>query len=218
MLPRQFGDTLVNLVPHLVRCNGPQLAGGDFDSDVELARVFNVDDHRVRPVAPGQKTRNQLNRVLRGGEADPNGGTVSQSLQSLQGERQVRAALIVGDSVDLVHDYRLHGLQDFAALFCRQQDVERLRRRNKDVWRAPKHGATLVHQGVAGAHRGADLRHEESALTRQLQDFAQRSFQVPLDIVSQRLQGRDVENFGLVHHDPNTSIMTAMPYFDGSTS
>ena len=38
---------------------------------------------------------------------------------------------------------------------------------------------------VAGADRGADLGHQQAALARHLQDFAQRNFQVLLDVVAQ---------------------------------
>ena len=41
-------------------------------------------------------------------------------------------------------------------------------------------------------------RHQQAALARQLQDFAERDFQVLLDVVAQRLQRRDVEDFGPV--------------------
>ena len=56
----------------------------------------------------------------------------------------------------------------------------------------------LVHQRVAGAHGGADLRHQQAALARHLQNFAERNFEVLLDVVAERLERRDVEYFGAV--------------------
>ena len=85
-----------------------------------------------------------------------------------------------------------------AALFRGQQDVERFRRGDQNVRRAPQHGAALVHQRVAGAHGHADFRHQQAALAGLLQDFAERDLEIFLNVVAQRLERRDVEDFGCV--------------------
>ena len=41
-------------------------------------------------------------------------------------------------------------------------------------------------------------RHQQAAFAGQRQDLAERAFEVLLDVVAQRLQRRDVENFGAV--------------------
>ena len=64
--------------------------------------------------------------------------------------------------------------------------------------RTLQHRAPLVHQRVAGADGGANLRHQEAALAGQRENFAQRNFEILLDVVAQRLQRRDVENFGAI--------------------
>jgi hypothetical protein len=119
-------------------------------------------------------------------------------LQTLQREREMRAALVVGHGVDFVHDHGFDIAQDGAASFRRQQDVERFGSRNQNMRRPLQHGAALVHQGVAGANRGANLRHQQAAVTRHLKNLPQRSFKIFLDVVAQRLERGDVKDFGAV--------------------
>ena len=53
-------------------------------------------------------------------------------------------------------------------------------------------------QRVAGADGGADLRHEQAALAGERENFAERSFQIFLDVVPQRFERRNVENLRAV--------------------
>ena len=55
-----------------------------------------------------------------------------------------------------------------------------------------------MHERVARADRSANLGHQQATLAGHLQNFAKRHFEVLLDIVAQRLQWRNVENFGAV--------------------
>ena len=57
----------------------------------------------------------------------------------------MRAALVVGDSVDLVDDHRLNMAQDGTAAIGGQQDVKRLRRGDQNVRRTLQHRAPLFH-------------------------------------------------------------------------
>ena len=142
--------------------------------------------------------RDFFDRLLGGRKPDAHRRAIGQRLQPLQRERQVRAALVVGDGVDFVHDDGLDIAQNRAALFRGQQDVERLGRGDQNVRRPLQHRPPLVHQRVAGADGGANLRHQQSALARHLQNLAERDFEILLDVVAQRLQRRDVENFSAV--------------------
>ena len=58
-----------------------------------------------------QETADGLDRTLRGREPDPVGTGVAQRLEPLEGEREVRAALVARDGVDLVDDDGLHRAQ-----------------------------------------------------------------------------------------------------------
>ena len=64
---------------------------------------------------PVRKSRDLLDRLLRGRKPMRNGWFAEQ-LQPLERKRQVRAALVVGDGVNFVHDHRLDIAQNLAAL------------------------------------------------------------------------------------------------------
>ena len=146
----------------------------------------------------GQKVSNFFDRLLGGGKANANRRTMRQRFQPLQRQRQMRAALVIRHGVDFIDDHGFDIAQNRAALLRGQQNVKRLRRGDQNMRRPLQHGPPLVHQGVAGADRGANLRHQQAALARHLQNFAKRHFEVFLDVVAQRLQRRDVEDFGAV--------------------
>ena len=82
---------------------------------------------------------------------------VDQPIEPLEREREVRAALVAGDRVDLVDDHRAQLAERRAALLGGQQDVQRLRRGDEDVRRPLRHLRALAGRRVAGAHRDADL-------------------------------------------------------------
>jgi hypothetical protein len=126
----------------------------------------------------GQECADQLDRVLRGGEADAlrrraaagekRAGrepvlAADQGVQPFERERQVSAALVVGDGVDFVDDDGADVAQMFPRLARGEQKVERLRRRDQDVRRVAQHAGALDGQRVAGADAGADGRAEIAA-------------------------------------------------------
>ena len=169
-----------------------------FHREIELPFVSDVHNHRRRPAVSGQEVSNFLDWFLGRGKSDAHRGTIRQSLQPLQRERQVRATLVVRYSVDFVHNNGFDIAQNGATLFRSQQNVERLRCCDQNVWRPLQHGAALMHQRVAGADRGANLRHQQAAFARHLKNFAQWDFEVLLNIVAQRLQRRDIQNFSSI--------------------
>ena len=77
--------------------------------------------------------------------------------QPLERERQMAAALVRRQRVDLVDDHRAGGRQHRAAGFRSQQDVERFRRGDDDVRRPAPHALALARGRIAGAHPGADI-------------------------------------------------------------
>ncbi len=197
MRERQLRQAVVNLAPHFVAGDRPQLRRRNFHREIQLAAMPDVHDRGRGTVRTGEEARDLFNRLLRRRQSDARGRR-RQQVQPLQRQRQVRAALVVGDGVDFVHDHRLDVPQDGAAAVGGEQDVQRFRRGHQDVRRPLDHLAPLLHQSVAGADGGADLRHQQAALARQRQDFAQRAVEILLDVVAQRLQRRDVEHFGRV--------------------
>ena len=107
----------------------------------------------------------------------------------------MRAALVVRHGVYFIYNHRFNVTQDGAALFRRQQDVKRLGRRHEYVRWVREHRPALRRQRVAGADCGADGWHQQPSLTRQRGDFTQRDFQIPANVVAQRLEGRNIKDF-----------------------
>ena len=163
---------------------GPELAhvlDGDDDLEVELLALPCVDE-RDLAVRPGHPTADLGERALCGREADPLERLLRDALEPLEREREVRAALRPGERVDLVEDHRLDRLQQVAAA-RREQEVERLGRRDQDVGRGAQHPLAVALRRVAGPHAHRELRadpHEGAA-------------EVPLDVVVERLERRDVQ-------------------------
>src|SRR5439155_19946593 len=87
------------------------------------------------------------------------------------------------DRVNLVEDQGLDVAEDLARL-RREQQEQRLRRRDQDVRRLPEHVAPLLLARVAGANADPERRVEAR----------ERPAQVALDVVVERLQRRDVED------------------------
>ena len=108
------------------------------------------------------------------------------------------AALVVCHGMDFIDNHGFHVPQNRAAFLGGEKDVQRLGSSHQNMRRPLQHGAALVHQRVPGAHRGANLRHQQTALPRHLQDFSERDFQVFLNVVAQSFQRRDVEDFSPV--------------------
>ncbi len=141
--------------------------------------------------------RDLFDRLLGGRQTDA-GRIVRQQFKAFERDGQVGAAFVVGDSVNFVDDDGLDVTENVAAAVGGQQDVERLGRGDQDVRRTLQHLAPLFHQGVAGANGGANLRHQVAAFTGQREDFAEWDLEVLLNVVAQRLQWRNIENFGRV--------------------
>jgi hypothetical protein len=89
----------------------------------------------------------------------------------------------------------------------RLPNVQRLWSGDQDVRRADEHGAALVGEGVSGAHRGANFGHEHAALSRELQDFAERGLEVFLNVVAKGFERGDVEHFGAVGQVSGKSLV-----------
>ena len=150
------------------------------DLDVELLRATRVDE-LDRP-ATRDEAPDLLHRPLRRREADALNGPLCQAIEAFDRQRQVCAALRAGDRVHLVEDERLDRLQHLAAA-GRKQQVERLRSRDQDVRVLAEHRGAVALRCVAGADSNVQLRAEPG----------ERAAEVPLDVVVERLQRRDVE-------------------------
>src|SRR5579862_6216596 len=198
MLANEIGYAIVNLVPHFMRRNRAKFASGNLNRQIEHALVADLHDHRIGTAAAGEKMRNQLDRFLRGREADAHGRPIGKSFEAFERKREMRAAFVVGDGVNFVDDNGFDGFQDFAAFRGGEQNIERFGRGDENMRRPREHLAALVHERVAGAHRGANFRHQETAFGGELQNFAERNLEVFLNVVAESLERRNVKNFEAV--------------------
>ena len=152
-----------------------------------------VDDRGQRPVADEQP-RDGLDRSLRRRQADAVRPRVAQRFEPLEREREVRAALVARDGVDLVDDHRVDRAQRGAPARARHQQVQRLRCRDDEARRLAHHARPLGARRVAGADTDVDRRRVEPELDRDRRDLAERPLQVLGDVDRERLQRRHVHD------------------------
>jgi hypothetical protein len=110
----------------------------------------------------------------------------------------VRAALRAGDGMNLVDDDGAERAEHRSAAHAREQDVERLRRRDEDVRRLAQHPGARGGRRVAGADGDADLGELLAVLLEAVLQLGERQLEVALDVVVERLERRDVEEMDRV--------------------
>ena len=125
-----------------------------------------------------------------------------EPVEAFEGERQVAAALVAGERVDLVHDDGVGGREQLASAAGGEQQVERFRGGDQDVRRFPGHPGPLRGRGVAGAEFGAHRGQGGALPHRPGGDSGERNLEVPADVGAQRLQRGDVHHAGLVRKRP----------------
>ena len=113
---------VVNLAPHFVRGHRPEFAPGHFHGEIQFAAIGNLHNRRLGAIRARQELTHQFDGISRGGKADPRRWLFREPFQPFQRQRQVRAALIVGNRVNLIHNHRLDRFQNFPALRGRKKD------------------------------------------------------------------------------------------------
>jgi hypothetical protein len=168
---------------------------GHDDAQVELLVGARVDDGDGR--RPGQEAGDLFGRAHGRAEADALGRLVEQSVETLEREGQVGAALGRGDGVDLVDDDGLHALEGLARLRG-EHEVERLGRRDEDVGRGAGEPAAVARARVAGAHAHRDVGSLGAQASSGLGDAHERRTEVAFDVDAECLERGDVEHAGAV--------------------
>ena len=172
VLAHEGGEPVVDLRPDLGGHHRRERRGRQLDGQVPCAGEAGVDD--LAGLLPVSRAGSATMRSMGFWVAEMpmrNGGCGTQRVQPLQREHQVRAALVVGERVQLVDDDRAHGAEHLPAGLRGQQDVERLRRGHQDVRRdrgacararppachrcAPPRGCRAAAARVAGCRRAA---------------------------------------------------------------
>ena len=165
--------------------------------DLQVQRLAHAGvDHRRAPLRPDHEAADLFQRVLRRAQPHPLDVTPRDLDETLERDRQVRAALGLRDGVDLVQDHGLRALEHRPRL-AREHQVQRLWRRDQDVRRVLDHVAPLLLRRVTGPDRDVQLG----------ADPAQRRAQVLLDVVGERLQRRDVDEPRLLVRRPRDELV-----------
>ncbi len=105
-------------------------------------------------------------------------------LEALEREREVRAALGVGDGVDLIDDHGVHRTEHVARLGG-EDEIQRLGGGDEDVGRVSHHCGALALRRVAGPDGDGHVVRT---------DPPQGDAEVALDVVGERLQRADVDD------------------------
>ena len=162
----------------------PQLSeilDGDHDLEVELLAVPRVDERDLAARACDEPP-DLGERPLCRRQADPLERLLDDALEPLERDGEMRAALRTGHGVHLVQDQCLDASQHLAALRGEEQE-ERLGRGDEHVRRLPQHPLPVALRRVPRTNTDGELRAEPR----------ERPAQVPLDVVVERLERRDVE-------------------------
>src|SRR5258705_10203061 len=143
MLSDKLNYAVINFVPHLVGGDRTESAAWNFDREIELTLVSNIDNHRIGPAIASEEVRDFLDWLLRCRKTNSHRWTMRQRFQPFQREREMSAAFIVSHGMDFIHDYSFYIAQDCAASFRRQKNVEGLGGSDKNVWRPFQHRPAL---------------------------------------------------------------------------
>ena len=203
VLARQRGHPIVDLLPLLVGAHRAELVAEHLDGQVHVAPLAHVDDlgQRPRPRRPAAAPRSRwAARWPRGRcAAGARRRADHQLLEPLERERQVRAALVAGHRVDLVHDHGAHVARASARL---DSAVSRMKSDSgvvtstcggrRAACRRSCAGVSPVRTAVRMLGRGQARRRRRGG------QLAERLLQVAAHVVGQRLERRDVEDRGAV--------------------
>src|SRR2546430_2669824 len=150
------GCGLTRLHSKTFRDLGVPLRGrGHLDPDANALR--DADANHLDGTIHAAEERCDLGRGAdRGGEPDPLELAARQVSQPLEADRELGAALVRGELMDLVHDDVPHGPQVLPQLPTGEEDLERLRRRDEDVRRVSGDRRAFLGGRVAVADRDAD--------------------------------------------------------------
>ncbi len=195
-------DQLLQLVidaePGFRRHHGFQRLARDLDHQFAVALVAGIDDAHLGRTAlrarAGEQVHHRVDRLLRRRETDAQELVAAECRETFERERQMHAALVPGHGVNFVDDHPARGLQHLPAGYRAEQDVEGFRRGDDDMRRPLRHLRAFGRRCVAGTDPGADLDIRQAALFQRRADAGDRRFEILLDVVGERLQGRDIDD------------------------
>ena len=205
------GHAVVDLLPHLVRCDRPELVARHLDREIHRTPMAVIDDGDGCVLVGRQRNRATISmgltvaeRPIRCGRGPPAFSTRSSSRASVSARCAPRLSSAIAwiSSTITVRTFRSA---------CRL--LSAVSRMNSDSGVVTRMCGGCLHHllplgrgGVAGAHGGANRRQQQSALGRQRRDPRQRHIEVLVDVVAERLQRRDVED---LRRFGKTAVQTA---------
>ena len=123
MLQHELGDAIVDAPELPVRCDRTELVIGELDREIDVAPVAGIDDVRQRSPHADEELRDALDRPLQRqshAHRHATGSSLTNRIEALEREREMRTALVLGHGVDFVDDHRAHAAER-SAPFGRQQ-------------------------------------------------------------------------------------------------
>ncbi len=126
------------------------------------------------------------------------------------------AAFVLREAVDLVDDDVLDGAELLFELRGVEQDRQRLRRGVEHVWRGLQHRLPVTVAGVTVPDGVTEFRLVAS-FGRPFPDAGQRHREVPVDVVCQRLQRRDVQTVDAVVETVGVVAVPPVEFVDHRT-
>ena len=195
----EVGDVLEDLAHLLCWGNRLHFRRRDDQVEVELADMAFIDDGAVEVAvvsAPGtnQKVGHRRDGFL--GCRQPNAHRASvcptagatQVVEAFEGERQVRAAFVSSERMDLIDDDRVDGTECRPGSRRRAHEVQRLGGgHDKGRWLLD-HGGSYRGRRVARAHADADGRCRPAHRLRDCGDLHEGSLEVLGNVDGQGLQ------------------------------
>src|SRR5215469_9712747 len=175
MFADELSEPVIDLAPHLVAGNRPELVARHFDRKIHLATVPDVDDLG----ASAEEARDLFDRLDGRRQPDPLRLRAAlcghQPVQARKREREMRTALVRHHSVDLVDDHGRNGAQRLTRARGGQKNEQRLRRGDEDVRRVREHPRAVSHRRVARSQSNS-YGVERTSLTSALSGETYRIF------------------------------------------
>src|SRR5689334_4496505 len=98
--------------------------------------------------------------------------------------------------MNLIENESSRSFQHATPAIAREQNVERLRRSDDDVWRALRHCSSFGSRCVAGANESANVDFRQPERFQLLLNSLERNLEIALHVVAECFQRRDVDDVG----------------------
>ncbi len=204
MLQDALLEDIVNFLPLVVGQDRAEGRRRNLDAQVEVAAVAGVDDAAEGlPVGrdlciADEEAGDQVNGFLGGGEADALDGPTDEIAQPFDADGKMRTAFAADHGMDFVHDQGAGAGEHLASAGACEQEVKAFGRGDKDMRRGAGHGRALIRGGVARADACADAMRGQAHGFQLMVDAVERAVQIPVNVIAQRLERRDIDHVGAV--------------------